>query len=134
MLFSSSRQVNMRDIAVRINNVVIENVAEIKFLGIFIDHKLNWSKHIDYIKSKILKTIGILFKARYKLSTNELIKLYNVLVLPYLTYCIVIWGKTHNRYLDPLFKMQNKIIRIIKFAKYRAHTDVLFFNTKILKL
>ena len=34
----------------------------IKFLGVIIDNKLNWSDHILYIKNKISKSIGIINK------------------------------------------------------------------------
>ena len=52
-----------------INKVVIDNhdltqVKSAKYLGVIIDHKLNWIEHISYVKSKISKGIGIMYKAR----------------------------------------------------------------------
>ena len=52
-----------------INNVVIDNyqliqVNSAKYLGVIIDHKLNWIEHISYVKSKMSKAIGIMYKAR----------------------------------------------------------------------
>ena len=44
------------------NNIVCVN--NIKFLGLIIDSKLNWSDHITYIKNKISKSIGMLTKIR----------------------------------------------------------------------
>ena len=38
----------------------INRVEYIKFLGVFIDHKLNWKKHIDHVKLKIFKGLGIM--------------------------------------------------------------------------
>ena len=45
-----------------INKVVIDNheltqVNSGKYLGVIIDHKLNWVEHISYVKSKISKGI-----------------------------------------------------------------------------
>ena len=38
------------------------NFSETKFLGVIIDSKLTWKSHINYIKSKVAKGIGILSK------------------------------------------------------------------------
>ena len=35
-----------------------------KFLGVIIDDKLSFSRHISYIKNKISKGMGIIIKAR----------------------------------------------------------------------
>ena len=40
---------------VSIDGQLLERVEFTKFLGIFIDEKLNWKKHIDHIASKIYK-------------------------------------------------------------------------------
>ena len=52
-----------------INKVVIDNhqltqVNSAKYLGVIIDHKLNWIEHTSYVKSKMSKGIGIMYKAR----------------------------------------------------------------------
>ena len=51
------------------NNLV--KVNNIKFLGVIIDSKLNWSDHITYIKNNISKSIGILAKIRRFLNKNN---------------------------------------------------------------
>ena len=56
-----------------INKVVIDSheltqVNSAKYLGVIIDHKLNWIEHISYVKSKISKGIGIMYKDRQFLS------------------------------------------------------------------
>ena len=52
-----------------INKVVIDNheltqVNSSKYLGVIIDQKLDWIEHISYVKSKMSKGIGIMYKAR----------------------------------------------------------------------
>ena len=52
-----------------INKIVIDNheltqVNSTKYPGVIIDHTLNWIQHISYVKSKISKGIGIMYKAR----------------------------------------------------------------------
>ena len=57
------------------------------------DSKLNWSKHINFIKGKIAKAIGIICKARKNLNRETLLVLYYSFVYPYLQYCIEVWGR-----------------------------------------
>ena len=54
------------------------------FLGVIIDHKLNWSDHILYIKNKISKSIGIINKTWNLLDKNTLRNLYFTFIYPYL--------------------------------------------------
>ena len=75
------------------NDLVIDNasftrVYSAKYLGIIIDVKFNWIEHITYIKNKISKAIGIMYKARQYLNKSSLVNLYYSYVYPYLTYCI----------------------------------------------
>ena len=45
----------------------------------------------------------------------------------------MIWAKTNQSHLEPVVRLQKKIIRIITNQNYLAHTDPLFSCTKILK-
>ena len=51
---------------------------------------------------------------------------------PYLTYCVEVWGNTAVKYLDPLIKVQKKIVRVITFSPYLSHTDPIFKDLNIL--
>ena len=79
-----------------INKVVIDNhelseITSAKYLGVIIDHKLNWIEHISYVKSKS-KGIGIMYKARQFLTKKALLMLCHDYISPYMTYCIEVWG------------------------------------------
>ena len=113
-------------------NAPLIQVHYTKFLGVIIDDELNWRRHIAYIKNKIAKGMGIILKARKFLSKKILIQLYYSFVFPYLIYCIEVWGNAPDLHLDPLIKLQKKIIRIITFSAYGAPTKNLFLNMQIL--
>ena len=51
---------------IRINNEDIVKVSETKFLGIYIDFRLNWKKHIQNISNKVSKCIAIIYRASIK--------------------------------------------------------------------
>ena len=76
------------NIPIILNNTNLEQVAFTKFLGVIIDDKLTFERHIVYTKNKISKGLGIIIKARKNPNRESLLKLYNYFVFPYLTYCI----------------------------------------------
>lgn len=45
---------------IRLNGVVIENSPLVRFLGIYLDGKLNWKEHIRITKNKAEKSVSIL--------------------------------------------------------------------------
>ena len=71
----------------------ISQVKETKFLAMNIDNNLKLSAHIQYTRRKHSKGIGILFKDRKDDEQNTSLLSYNSLMLPYLNYCIHVWGK-----------------------------------------
>ena len=113
---------------------ILTKVNSAKYLGIIIDHKLNWIDYIAYVKNKISKVIGIIYKARSVLNKTSLVSLYYFYVYPYLTYCIEAWGCAMQTHLYPLFLLQKKIIRLITFLPYLAHTGPIFFNVQLFLL
>ena len=122
------------NIKVYIDDVQIPQVSETKFLGVIIDCQLNWTFHIKYVVNKLNKMIGILYKARARLDTNILRTLYMTLIYPYLSYCITVWGKTYDTYIKKIFLVQKKLLRIITFSSYIAHSEPLFTSLKILNI
>ena len=54
----------------------ISSVSSTKFLGVIIDDKLKWTAHIQYIKSKLSKSFGILYKCRNYFDKETMRNLY----------------------------------------------------------
>ena len=103
-----------------------------KYLGVIIDHTLKWCEHISYIKNKVSKGLGIIFKVRPVLDQKCFLTLYNSFVYPYLIYCIEISGTASQIHLQPLCLAPKKVVRIITFSHYFAHTLPLFQSLSIL--
>ena len=119
---------------ISLNYKSVTKVESAKFLGVFLDECLTWTKHINYIKNKIAKNIGIICKARQVFESSTLLKLYYSFVYPYLIYCVESWGHTCKTHLDCLLKLQKRILRIIMSLSYRHHTSPIFKNLKILNV
>ena len=117
-----------------VDNVEIDQLEYTKFLGVVIDQNLTFHKHIQYIKGKISRGVGILYKCRLFFNQNTRQSLYNAFIYPYFNYCITVWGNTFQSYLDPLVKLQKRAVRVVAGAKKYDHTEPIFDTLKILRL
>ena len=115
-----------------IENNVLEEVDNTKFLGVYIDQHLTWKTHVNFIAAKISKSVGLLYKAKYYLPSKSLLTLYYALVYPYLTYCNLIWASTYVTNLQRIYLLQKRAVRAISKADYKASSKPLFANLKIL--
>ena len=90
------------------NNSSLSNIKNHKYLGVILDSKMSWIQHISYVKNKVAKGIGIMFKAIPYLDRRSLINLYNAYIYPYLIYCVESWGNALKCHLDQLYILQKK--------------------------
>ena len=115
---------------IEIDDKHIEKVEVTKFLGILIDNNLSWKSHTNNITKIVSKYNGIIRKVRPFLNKDSLHTLYNTLLLPYLSYCTIVWGDRNNSNLDSLFITQKKIIRTCTNSIWLEHTTPLFLSLK----
>ena len=57
------------------NNTQIIKTTEVKYLGVTLDDSLNFKNHLSSLKSKIARSIGILFKLRQFMQRSVLLML-----------------------------------------------------------
>ena len=119
---------------IKLNDKVIERVESTKFLGVILDTNITWAEQINKVKAKVSRGVGILSKARKVLENSALHTLYHSLIYPHFIYCIEVWGMAADIYIDSLFILQKRAVRIIKYASYRAESKPLFKELSILPL
>ena len=74
----------------KINNTDIKHVFEFNFLGGMFNSHMNWNTHINYIASKISKTVDTLYWLKDIYPQSVLLTLYNNLILPHFDYCLLL--------------------------------------------
>lgn len=112
----------------------IERVQNLKYLGVFIDEKLNWKKHLEYTTKKVRRLIYKFYELRNVLPTNVCKMVYYSLVESILDYGIIVWGGACKTVLSSLNVAQKYIIKIMMFKNKRYPSDLLFKESKLLTL
>ena len=105
-----------------------------KFLGVYVDEYLTWKHHISFICKQISKSVGIIFRSRFYLSSKTKVTLYYALIYPYITYCNSTWSSTYVSNLNRIFYLQKRVVRAIVNSDYRAHSAPLFAKLGILDI
>ena len=70
MIFRTSNRKLIKPKKLEINDNAIKQVSSTTFLGVTIDNKLNWAEHINKVKCKISKGVGIINKAKRLLTDH----------------------------------------------------------------
>ena len=117
----------------KINDQQLNREFFIKYLGVMIDSNLNWKKHAESVVKKIRRSVGILSKIRYYVSTEILMNLYYALVYPLIMYGLIVWGNTYETTIKPVFVIQKREVRVITFSNFEQHSSPLFKALKIVK-
>ena len=62
-------------------------------IGVLLDSNLGWKFQINNVALKISRTFGVVALLRHIVPRTTLLNIYQSLILPYLTYCLVAWGQ-----------------------------------------
>ena len=131
LIASEINALNQNTIKIASDDIEIKDCCT--FLRLMIDDKLTWSKHIDYIHSKLSSSLYAINRSRYLVTPKYIKTLYDRLVHPYLSYGIALWGGTCKSYLNKIYISQKKALRHIHRSSYNAHTNPLFFREQDIK-
>lgn len=101
---------------------------EVKYLGVILDNKLNFSTHVN----KAIEKYNNAFRAQYSLiCRNSTLSMKNKLIIyltylrPIITYASPIWASTTKTNLNKLQVLENKTLRMICNAKwYFRNTEI----------
>ncbi|KAK2166763.1 hypothetical protein NP493_1306g00029 [Ridgeia piscesae] len=87
-------------------NQPISQVESHPYLGITIDSKLPWSKHIHTTTSQCARTLGLLKRTLHPATPNVKETAYNMLIRPKLECATVAWNPHKQNNIDTLEKIQ----------------------------
>ena len=121
-------------IHLHIGSTTLKHNTQAKLLGLIIQHNLHHAQTITNTIKKLYTHVQSLRRATQLLPRQDMIQLYYMHIYPHLIQGITIWGSTFTTHLDPIIKIQKKIIRIIMNRPPRSHTQPLMHQHKILNI
>ena len=98
MIFTRKR--NIKEPKIYLQGVELEYVQEFKYLGVTIDNKLNWRKHVEKQTKKAqiaLNTGRRMIGSKWGLKPRQMIWFYESIVRPILTYGCIVWVNSLDR-------------------------------------
>jgi hypothetical protein len=114
-------------LSINIRNDTIVHVDNVKYLGVLIDEKLNFEKHINYIRSKISSILGILHKLCNILPINAKKLIYYSLIHSHIAYACEMWEHSTSTRIEKLFILQKKAVKVMCGLSYRAHSHPIYY-------
>jgi hypothetical protein len=119
---------------VTLNNVVLPQAEEVKYLGMHLDRRLTWRSHIWNKRLHLnLRTnkLAWLIGKHSKLSVQNKLLLYKVVLKPLWTYGIQLWGTASNSNIEIIQRYQSKTLRRILNAPWYVTNEVIHADCKI---
>ena len=124
VLFTHKRKFHLHT-PIMIGDTPLHYTKDVRYLGVILDHKLKWNKHIQQVTNKANKstmtatrTIG----KSWGLTPQTARWIYNSITIPRVSYASHVWGLNPSSAISHrLYKVQNQAARmIIHCPKYTS--------------
>jgi hypothetical protein len=107
------RKTNTLLLKYKLGDSYITSTDCINVLGVFIDSKLYFHSHVDYIFSQSIKLLGFISNITFSFSTlDSLLILCFSLVRPKLEYASVVWNSITSTNANKLQRIQKKFVAL----------------------
>jgi hypothetical protein len=119
---------------VHINDVQIPQENHVKYFGLHLNRRLTLHTHIFAKRKQLglsLAKMYWLLGRKSKLSTNNKLLIYKVILKPIWTYDIQLWGTTSNSNIENLKRFQSKVLRLIVDAPWYMSNSVIHQDLQI---
>ena len=98
-------------------------LKELKILGVTYESNLSWDSHIDDVCKKANRRLYILRKMKYKVSKEDLIKIYNAIILGTLEYASPLFVGMKLKLKQKIERVRKRCHRII--CRHECKCDLL---------
>lgn len=119
---------------IKLNNIPVPLSDDTTYLGIHLDRRMTWRRHIEAKRIQIkLKAHQLhwLLKSNSKLRLEYKVQIYNSVIKPIWTYGAQLWGNASTSNIDIIQRAQSKILRGITGAPWYFRNESLHRDLKI---
>jgi len=113
---------------VKLNNDHLPQADEVKYLGIHLDQRLTWRKHITTKRKQLdlkLWNLYWIIGRKSQLSLENKLLVYKVILKPVWTYGIQLWGTASNSNVEILERFHSKVLCIITDAPWYVPNTII---------
>lgn len=119
-------------VLIRSGDGSIRQKTEIKFLGIWLDNRLTWESHVNYITRKLATKNFAMLQLRGSVSIKSLKTFYYASINSILMYGLISWGNCTG--ISKVFIAQKRILRTMLGLPYRSSCRPHFIQHNILTI
>jgi hypothetical protein len=112
----------------------LKRCSGLKYLGIHIDEHLNWREHIACLTGRVRKLVFFFRELRQILEPHQIKTIYFALCYSLINYGILAWGGVAKTIMDPAYKAQKLILKVMLGLEYTYPTQQLYKDTMILNV
>ena len=111
--------------------IVLKEASSVKYLGVLVDEEVTFKDHVELVKKKLNKCFHAVLKSRQVLTQSQMLVNYKTHVKPMIQYGVLIYGGTMYSNLQPILKMQKKIVRCIFHLRFSTSVKEVMNSNKI---
>ena len=114
-----------------VNGTKISRVPDSKYLGLVLDDKLSWTKHIDELNEKLTKTIQAYKIVTHFLNISAKYMVYHAYFYSRIQYGCELYTTAHNKKLKSIQVKQNRALKVLFRKDFYTPTTQLHKELKI---
>ena len=102
-----------QELLLEIGNIIVKATRSVKLLGITVDDKLKFEKHMKTLCQKVCKKVSAFSRVTPYMDEKKGKILYHIFIMSNFNYCPLIWmfcGKTQNKEIDRVHKRALRIL------------------------
>jgi uncharacterized membrane protein len=112
----------------------IERCRSTRYLGVIVDEHLNWKEQIAQLTARVRKLIYVFRELRKVLNDKCIRMVYHALCASIINYGILSWGGAAITVLNPVYKAQKFIIKVMNGFRLTYPTVELFEGANLLSV
>ena len=124
---------NSQELNIEVDSCKIKITEKLILLGVEIDDQLYFDEHISTACKKASMRVGILMRLRKLIPVNAKLKIYKAAILPYLTYCGLVWHFCKSSDCRKLERVNERGLRAV-FCDWNSTYEDLLLRAQLTSL
>lgn len=117
---------------IKIDQEAIEEVEELNFLGIILDHQLKFNTHINKLCKTVRTNLNCFRMIRHHIPVKAALLFFHAMILSHLSYCVTVWGQASQTTVKPIMSLYKQALKIMDQKPIMWHHCLIVQKYKLL--